>query len=232
MDISKVDRPKVVLVVAAHPDDPEFGCAGLLASWIEQGCTAHYLLCTSGNKGTKDLELSSEALVAMREPEQREAARRLGVSSVTFLREPDGEFQPSLANRERITRAIRELRPDTLITHDPWRRYQLHPDHRNVGQCTLDAMVAARDHLFFPRLFAEGLAPHTVPEMLLFGTDDGNAWVDISSTFARKLEALTAHESQVKRVADLEKRIRENAGRIGQAHGLQVAEEFHRIEQR
>jgi len=232
LEVGQIEKPKTVLVVAAHPDDPEFGAGGTLIRWVNQGATVHYLLCTSGDKGSKQLDVSVEQLVTTREREQREAARRIGVASVTFLREPDGEFQPTLANRERIARLIRQVRPDVLVTHDPWRRYQLHPDHRNVGLCTLDAMVAARDHLYFPELFQSGLMPHTVPEILLFGTDDVNAWVDISSTIEGKLEALRAHESQVARIPDLAQRIRERGRLAGQSHGLALAEEFHRIEQR
>lgn len=232
MEIGQVDKPKVVLVVGAHPDDTEFACGGTLLRWAEQGCSIHYLVCTNGDKGSKDLEMTAERLTALRQVEQREAARRIGVASITFLGEPDGEFQPALANRERIARRIRELRPDVLIVHDPWRRYQLHPDHRSVGICTLDAMVAARDHLFFPQLFRAGLMPHTVPEILLYGTDDANAWTDISSTIDKKLDALRAHESQVSRIPDLRERIYDWARRVGQAHGLALAEEFHRIEQR
>lgn len=232
MEIGKVDKPKVVMVVGAHPDDPEFGCGGTLLRWADQGCRIHYLICTAGDKGSKDLAITSESLAVIREAEQREAARRIGAVSVTFLGEADGEFQPTLGNRERITRIIRELRPDILVTHDPWRRYQLHPDHRNVGTCTLDAMVSARDHLFFPHLFKEGLMPHTVPEIVLFGTDDANAWADISGTIDRKLESLRAHVSQVARISDLDERIRERARVAGQPHKLAFAEEFHLIEQR
>ncbi|MGI5835499.1 MAG: PIG-L deacetylase family protein [Chloroflexota bacterium] len=232
MEIGKVDTPKVVLVVGAHPDDPEFGCGGTLLRWADQGCRINYLICTNGDKGSKDLEMTSETLAAIREEEQREAARRIGAVGVTFMGEVDGEFQPSLANRERITRMIRELRPDILVTHDPWRRYQLHPDHRNVGICALDAMIAARDHLFFPHLFKEGLMPHAIPEIVLFGTDDVNAWADISETLDRKLESLRAHVSQVARIPDLDERMRERARLAGQPRGLAFAEEFHLIEQR
>jgi LmbE family N-acetylglucosaminyl deacetylase len=232
LEIGKVDTPKVVLVVGAHPDDPEFGCGGTLLRWADQGCRINYLICTNGDKGSKDLEMTSETLAAIREEEQREAARRIGAVGVTFMGEVDGEFQPSLANRERITRMIRELRPDILVTHDPWRRYQLHPDHRNVGICALDAMIAARDHLFFPHLFKEGLMPHAIPEIVLFGTDDVNAWADISETLDRKLESLRAHVSQVARIPDLDERMRERARLAGQPRGLAFAEEFHLIEQR
>jgi len=232
LEIGLVEKPKVVLAVGAHPDDVEFTSAGTLIRWVQQGCTVYYVVCTAGDKGTKDFGVSPETLTAMREAEQREAARRVGVKSATFLRGWDGEFEPSLENRERITRIIRQLRPDVLMVHDPWRRYQLHPDHRAVGICTLDAMVAARDHLYFPQLYQEGLMPHTVPEILLYATDDANAWVDVSETFAGKLYALRAHESQVGHMANLEEMLLDRARLIGQAHGLGLAEEFHRIEQK
>ncbi len=232
MEIGQVDEPKKVLVVGAHPDDTEFACGGTILRWTQQGCEVHYLVCTNGDKGTKDLEMTGERLTPIRQREQREAARRLGVADVLYLGEADGEFPPTLANREKITRVIRELRPDVLMVHDPWRRYQLHPDHRNVGICTLDAMVAARDHLYLPHLYREGLMPHTVPEILLFGTDDATVWVDTSTTIEGKLHALRAHETQVARITDLKERIYEWGRRVGQAHGLELAEEFHRIEQR
>lgn len=230
MEIGTVLQPRVVLVVGAHPDDPEFACAGTLIRWVGQGCTVHYLVCTGGGKGSKELAMTEERLIPIRKAEQMEAARRVGVSSVRFLGGPDGEFQADLHNREQIARLIRHLRPDTLMSHDPWRRYQLHPDHRAVGICALDAMVAARDHLFFPHLLEEGLVPHAVPEILLFGTDDANAWTDLSASFEGKLHALRAHASQVGHLPDFEERIRERARLMGQPHGLDLAEEFHRIE--
>ncbi len=232
MEIGHVDEPRMILAVGAHPDDMEFTSAGTLIRWVQQGCTVHYVVCTAGDKGTKDFSVSAEALTATREVEQREAARRIGVSSVTFLRQRDGEFEPSLENRERLARIIRQLRPDVLMVHDPWRRYQLHPDHRAVGICTLDAMVAARDHLFFPHLHQDGLMPHAVREILLYATDDANAWVDVSGTFAAKLHALRAHDSQVGHIPNLEETLLDRARLAGQVHGLELAEEFHRIEQK
>ena len=232
VEIGQQDSSKRILVVGAHPDDTEFACGGTILRWTRQGCDVHYLVCTNGDRGTKDLQMTSERLAGIRQEEQREAARRLGVEDVRFLGEEDGEFPPTLANRERITRVIRELRPDVLMVHDPWRRYQLHPDHRNVGICALDGMVAARDHLYFYHLYKDGLMPHTVPEILLYGTDDANVWVDTSTTIEGKLHALRAHDTQVARMTDLKERIHEWARRVGQAHGLELAEEFHRIEQR
>jgi LmbE family N-acetylglucosaminyl deacetylase len=232
VEIGRVEQPRVILAVGAHPDDMEFTSAGSLIRWAQQGCEVHYLICTGGDKGSKDLSVGPGQLVPTREAEQREAARRVGVQEVTFLRQSDGEFQPSLENRELIARTIRQLRPDVLLVHDPWRRYQLHPDHRAVGICVLDAMVAARDHLYFPHLYQSGLMPYTVPEVLLYGTDDANVWVDVSDTFEAKLHALKAHASQVGHIANFSERIRERARLQGQPHGLELAEEFHSIEQK
>jgi LmbE family N-acetylglucosaminyl deacetylase len=232
LNVGQVAEPKVVLVMMSHPDDAEFSSGGTLALWADQRCTIHYVLATSGDKGSKDLDMTAERLAAIREREQQEAARRIGVSTVTFLRHPDGEFQPIMANRESFARIIRQVRPDVLMTHDPWRRYQLHPDHRAVGTCVLDAMVAARDHLYLPRLFFdEGLSPHAVREILLFSTDEPNVWADISASFDRKLHALRAHESQVTRIPDLEGRMRERARLAGEPHGVELAETFHLVQQ-
>jgi LmbE family N-acetylglucosaminyl deacetylase len=232
LNVGLVDRPKVVLVIMSHPDDAEFSSAGTLALWVEQGCAVHYVLTTSGDKGSKDLEMTPDRLAVIRETEQREAARRLGIAEVTFLRQPDGEVQAGMANRELFARIIRQLRPDVLMTHDPWRRYQLHPDHRAVGTCVLDAMVAARDHLYIPRLYyEEELLPHGVPEIMLFSTDEPNVWADIGSTFERKLHALRAHASQVTRIPDLEGRMRERARLAGEPYGIELAEAFHLVQQ-
>jgi LmbE family N-acetylglucosaminyl deacetylase len=232
LNVGKVDRPKIVLVIMSHPDDAEFSSGGTLALWVDQGCTVHYVLATSGDKGSKQLDMTADRLAAIREREQQVAASRIGVSTVTFLRHCDGEFQPDMANRESFARIVRQLRPDVLMTHDPWRRYQLHPDHRAVGTCVLDAMVAARDHLYLPKLFfEEGLSPHEVPEILLFSTDQANAWADITATFERKLHALRAHESQVTRIPDLEERMRERARLAGEPHDVELAEAFHLVQQ-
>ena len=79
-------EPVDVLVVAAHPDDAEFGAAGTLAKWTRDGRSVAYVVCTGGEKGTSDPTLTPEALRQIREGEQRAAARTLGVQEVVRSR--------------------------------------------------------------------------------------------------------------------------------------------------
>ncbi|MEL7674938.1 MAG: PIG-L family deacetylase, partial [Chloroflexota bacterium] len=158
-----------VMGIFAHPDDPEFFCGGTFAKWAAEGREVIFVLATSGDKGSGDFSLTSEALVQMREAEERAAAAQLGVQDVIFLRYPDGELQPTLDLRRQLTRLIRLKRPDIVVTNDPTARwygttYLNHPDHRAIGDAALDAVFpAARDHLNFPELYRdEGLQPHKV----------------------------------------------------------------------
>jgi LmbE family N-acetylglucosaminyl deacetylase len=146
-----------IMVVVAHPDDMEFGAGGTVARLAREGKEIVLVQCTSGDKGTNRLDLTPEELARERENEEREACRRLGVSEIVFLRLPDGELMPDLAFRERIVRQIRAYRPDIVITHDPFRPYALHPDHRAVGITTIDAVYpTARDPLYFPSISLRG----------------------------------------------------------------------------
>ncbi|MCU0604457.1 MAG: PIG-L family deacetylase, partial [Desulfobacterales bacterium] len=161
-----------VLVIAAHPDDAEFGAAGTVAKWIREGRRAAYLVCTSGEKGTTDPSLTPEALIGIREAEQRAAARVLGVHEVVFLRQPDQGLEDTAEFRKSIARMIRSFRPDIVMTSDPYRRYIWHRDHRIIGQVVLDAVFPyARDRLAYPDLLAEGLMPHKVREIYFWGTE-------------------------------------------------------------
>jgi LmbE family N-acetylglucosaminyl deacetylase len=191
-----LEVPASVLAVGAHPDDIEFGCGGTLAKWADAGCVVHHLVCTDGSKGTWDPDTDTVALVGRREEEQREAARRLAGErrgEVLFLRRVDGELENDAATRSEIVRVIRRLRPDVVLGHDPWKRYRLHPDHRNSGQLVCDAIVGARDPHFHRDL---GLPPHRPRALLLFEADLPNHAEDVSTTLERKLDALLAHESQ------------------------------------
>ena len=137
-------KPDSALVIAAHPDDAEFQCGATLAKWAASGTTVHYLICTDGSKGTWDPAVDQKALVVARQKEQIAAARRLGATgSVLFLEQIDGELQSDLATRSQV-KAIRQLRPDAVLGHDPWRRYRLHPDHRHGGLLAIEGTVAAR----------------------------------------------------------------------------------------
>jgi LmbE family N-acetylglucosaminyl deacetylase len=146
-----LDPPRVALAIGAHPDDVEFGCGATLAKWADAGCTIHHLVCTDGSKGTWDPDADTRALAERRQHEQRRAAAVLAgerVGTVTFLGYVDGELDSNLDARSRVARVIRELRPDVVLGHDPWKRYRLHPDHRHAGLLACDAVVAARDPHF------------------------------------------------------------------------------------
>ncbi len=222
-----------MLVVAAHPDDAEFGVAGTVARWVREGKQVVYVVCTSGEKGTSDRKIKPELLAQMREKEQEAAARVLGVREVAFLRLPDQGLEDTAEFRKMVVRAIRKYRPRTVVTSDPYRRYIWHRDHRIAGQVTLDAVYPfARDHLAYPDLLDEGLEPHKVGEMLFFGSDDVNYRSDITSTFDLKIAALRCHESQMRelKVPDLEKWMREWSCSMAEGAECELAEAFHRIE--
>jgi LmbE family N-acetylglucosaminyl deacetylase len=191
-----LEVPTSALAIGAHPDDIEFGAGGTLAKWADAGCLIHHLICTDGSKGTWDAGADTDALVSRRQDEQREAARRLAgdrQGEVIFLGRVDGELDNDMVTRADIVAAIRRLRPEVVLSHDPWKRYRLHPDHRVTGQLTCDAIVGARDPHFHRDL---GLAPHRPRALLLFEADLPNHAEDVAATVARKLDALLAHESQ------------------------------------
>ena len=188
--------PAVALAVAAHPDDVEFQAGATLARWAAAGCAVHHLILTDGSKGTWDPAMDPASLVAEREAEQRAAALRLGASvgGVRFLRWPDGELEAGLRQRAQVAAAIREVRPEVVLGHDPWRRYRLHPDHRNAGWLVCDGIVAARDPLFFPELATR---PHRPRALLLWEADEVNH-VEVADDAAleAKVAALIEHRSQ------------------------------------
>jgi len=228
------DEYKTFMVVVAHPDDLEFSSAGTVARWVQRGMDAILVQVTSGDRGSPDPNMTPERLTEIREQEQREAAAVLGIKEVVFLREPDGQTDNSYRFRGRIVHEIRRFKPDIVITHDPWRPYALHPDHRNVGITTTDAIYpTARDAIYFPEHYhEEGLEPHKVAELLFFNAEHPDCFVDVSSTFDTKLEALRHHDSQVGQSKDLEKRLRERLEEIGKQADLPMAEAFRRLTMR
>lgn len=221
-----------VMVVTPHPDDAEIGAGGTVASWVREGREVIYVVCTKGDKGSSDRDMTSERLAQIRQQEQREAARILGVKEVIFLGHPDGGLEDSPAFRGELVRLIRKYRPDVVLTTDPYRRYLWHRDHRITGIVTLDAIFPyARDHLSYPEHIAEGLAPHRVKEVYLWGAEEPDTFIDISETFPLKIAALSCHASQVRQHAEvLKRRIEERALKMGQSQGLPLAEAFRRIE--
>jgi LmbE family N-acetylglucosaminyl deacetylase len=217
------------MVIFAHPDDAEVQCAGTVALWVQAGKEVTYVVLTKGDKGTQDSSMTSEALVRLRQEEQLQAAQELGVKKVLFLENGDGELEVTMDRRRALTRIIREYQPEVVITHDPWMRYQLHPDHRASGTLALDAVISARDRLYFPEQIQQGLNPCRVRRVLLFSSDQPDYWVDIEQTFAKKMRALGQHQSQVSQWPNWEERFRKRAEDAGTSHGWKLAEPFKRI---
>ncbi len=235
MPSDKLPTPERVLVVAAHPDDIEFGAAGTVARWIGEGARARYLLITRGDKGSDDPTTDPQQLAATREAEQRAAAAELGVEGVDFLDEPDGQVQVTLRLRERITYAIRAFRPEIVMGHDPTvlfvnNEWVNHPDHRAVGEATVDAVFpTARDPLNFPEHMAAGLEPWKVAEIYLWSTNEANQIVDITDTLERKIAALEHHASQFHEFGDTARWLRRRSEELGERAGYRAAEGFRRV---
>ncbi len=230
--------PASALAIGAHPDDVEFGCGGLLAKWAADGCVIHHLVCTDGSKGTWDPDVDVAALAHRRQEEQREAARRLAganAGEVRFLGRVDGELDSDLATRGEVARIIRELRPQVVLGHDPWKRYRLHPDHRHAGLLACEGIVAARDPHFFRD---HGIAHHRPEALLLWEADAPDHAEDVSGFVDTKLDALAAHvsqfESTMKAVDDAQlaafgQRIRNRLGDLGRPFDMDAAEVFKLI---
>jgi len=217
------------MVIFAHPDDAEVQCAGTVALWVEAGKKVTYVVLTRGDKGSQDPQMTAEALAKMRREEQLRAAKELGVDKVLFLENGDGELEATLERRRALTKIIREHQPEVLVTHDPWMRYQLHPDHRASGTLALDAMISARDRLYFPEQIDEGLKPCRVRRALLFASDQPDFWVDIEATLEKKIRALRLHQSQVSQWPNWEEWLRRRAENAGASPGLRFAEPFKRL---
>jgi len=222
-----------IMVITAHPDDSEFGSAGSVAKWIQEGKRVVYVVCTSGDKGTDNPDIPSQQLAKIREKEQKDAALVLGVSDVIFLGYPDQGLEDTSDFRKAIVRQIRIYRPEMVVTSDPYRRYIWHRDHRIIGQVTLDAVFPyARDLLAYPDLIEEGIMPHKVKKILFFGTEDVNLRIDITDTFQLKLEALRCHKSQIIQlgIPDLEKWLWQRCQKMAEGENFEVAEAFHQVE--
>jgi LmbE family N-acetylglucosaminyl deacetylase len=226
-------KPAHVMVVTPHPDDAEFGVAGTVARWTAEGKDVIYVVCTNGDKGTSDPNMKPHELAKIREQEQLAAAKLLRVREVIFLRHPDQTLEDTPEFRKEIVRLIRMYKPETVVTADPYRRYMWHRDHRITGQVTLDAIFPyARDLLSYPDLLEEGLQPHKVKEVLLWGAPEPNYRTDITTTFVTKVAALRCHKSQISDnpSTGLEERLRERHKMFAQGENYELAEAFYRIE--
>jgi len=230
---------KTILAIGAHPDDIDFTAAGSVAKWVEEGATAYYIVATDGSRGSEDPKMTHERLIAIREEEQKKAARILGVSDVFFLSHTDTELTPSEKLKEQIVRYIRKLKPDIVITLSPdlffkpredFDGYINHTDHRAISVAVMDCVFPlARDRLTFAHHEQEGLDPHKVKELLFMNLDTPEYVVDITKTFDKKLAALGAHKSQFTDYEALKKRQIARAERFGKERGYKYAENFTRI---
>jgi LmbE family N-acetylglucosaminyl deacetylase len=220
---SEVQR---ILAVMAHPDDADFGAAGTIARWTDEGIEVTYCLVTDGDAGGFDRSVARTDIPEIRRTEQRNAAKAVGVEDVRFLGYPDGRLELSLDLRRDISRVIRQVRPQRVLTQSPernWARIQAsHPDHLTTGEAALRAIYPdARNPFAFPELLAdESLEPWEVAEVWVMAHPAPNHHVDVTDTFDRKIAALRAHVSQTAHMDDLEIWLRERLGDIATEAGL------------
>ena len=228
--------PKIVLGIAAHPDDLDVGAGGTLAHFASLGAEIHYLILTDGGKGSDDESITSAQLVEIRHTEQKAALEIIGGKTIEFLDYPDGELEVTMQLKRQIVQHIRHIKPDVVITMDPTVIYSAengiinHPDHRAAGQAVLDAVFPlARDRLTFPELHDTGYLAHKTATILLVNFNESNFAVDITDTFDTKVQALRAHVSQF---GDFDGSgwLRKFAHTQGKTYGYELAESFMRID--
>ena len=227
--------PRMVLAVTPHPDDCEGGCGGALAKWVQEfGTEAVVVMCTNGNKGTQERDLTPERLAAIREEEQLAASEIVGAKEVVFLRYPDGGLEDTLQFRSQVVREIRRHRPDVIMCIDPYRSTShTHRDHRMSGRVAIDsAFTYAWSYQHFPeQITEEGLQPHMVEEAYMWGSESPDVFVEIGGYLEAKTLSLEAHSSQMSPVTTEERlsRISNNATRYSEQVGVEFTEAFRRI---
>lgn len=229
-----------VLVIAAHPDDPEFGFGASVARLAGDGADVYYVICSDGSQGGEDPTIPDAELTATRYGEQRAAAEVLGVRDVVFLGFRDGHLAPTVELRKAITREIRRFRPDLVMTHAPMRNVGTgigasHPDHLAVGEATLSAVYPdARNPRAYPELLSEGLEAHKVKEVWLPGFEAADHYVDATGLVDKKIEAILCHRSQFNKPGidpDAPRKwIQERMRQAGEKAGFEYAEAFKKIE--
>ena len=239
MELLNADElPERVLVVVAHPDDIDFGIAGTAAVLVAGGSHVTYALCTSGEAGIPE-DMDRNELAELREREQRAAAAAVGVTDVRFLGQPDGHLEANLELRKVISRVIREVKPDVVITQNPERRYERifasHPDHLACAEATISAVYPdARNPHAHVELLAEGHEPHAVDWVWITQGREPNLAVDISGVIDQKVAALSSHSSQVEWIEDIDKLLREwsasTADTLGIADTASHVEAFTKVQ--
>ena len=232
LDDEAIER---VLVVTAHPDDVDFGAAGTVATWTKAGIAVTYCIVTNGDAGGFDPDVPRGEIAGIRQAEQRAAAAEVGVTDVVFLGWPDGRLTPTIELRRDISRVIRQVRPQRVLTQSPERNferiYASHPDHLATGEATLCAVYPdARNPFAHPELAAEGHQAWTVAETWLMASPGAAHVVDVTDVYERKLAALRHHVSQFPHgLGHLDGMMRDWLGRNAAAAGLpegRLAEAF------
>lgn len=227
--------PESVMAIVAHPDDIEFGCAGTVARWVNEGARAAYILVTSGDVGIATPGMTKEKAAQIREAESLNAAKVAGVEDVTFFRVPDGMVENTMALRKRIVREIRRFQPEVVITGDPTMVFTPmgginHPDHRAVAGATIDAVFpACGQPNLFEELAAEGLTAHKVRRVYVTARGQGDTFVDISSTVDIKIKALQQHVSQVGHWDELADIMKARSAEMGRGKEMAHAEVYRVI---
>jgi LmbE family N-acetylglucosaminyl deacetylase len=233
--------PRRVLVIVAHPDDVDFGAAGTIATWTTSGSEVTYCIVTDGAAGSADPDVDLSTLPERRQQEQREAARVVGVEQVIFLGYSDGRLEPDQGVRRALSRVIRQVRPDRVLTQSPERNYERirasHPDHLAAGEAALRAVYPdSRNPFAHPELLDdEGLQPFEVPEVWLMASPVPDQVVDITDTFDKKIAALGCHKSQINDIEGVASFVRGWTSATAQRFGLgaeRLAEAFQVLDTR
>lgn len=212
------DNVRRALVIMAHPDDPDFTCGGTAIQMARRGIEVIYMILTNGDKGNHNPEITRNQLVALRKIEQRAAAAVCGVKDVLFMGEEDGFLQSTRELRERVTREIRRIRPELIISTDPDRYfvgdgYINHPDHRNAGLVAIDAIFPASDNpMFYPEMTDEGYPPHKISQLYVYGHNSPSVRIDITDDVQTKIDAILCHKTQITNPAEAVPRWHERWG--------------------
>ena len=224
--------PTRAMGIFAHPDDAEFSCAGTMARWISEGAVGAYIVVTSGDVGIATPGMTKAKAAEIREAEAIAAADVVGITDVTFLREPDGMVVNTLSLRKKVVREIRRFKPEVIITGDPTMVFTPrgginHPDHRAVAGAAIDAVFPASGQPnLFQELEEEGLKAHKVRKVYVTARGQGDTFIDITSTIHLKIKALQQHVSQLGDWEDLGDRMREWTAGIAQGKEMAYAEGF------
>lgn len=239
--LSSLTSKNRALLICAHPDDIEYYCGGTVCMLADQGVVITYVSMTAGDKGiakilenysiesTEDKNNLSKQIANDRINELNAACEVLGVTNVQVFDYPDGYLStiPLSVIEEKIVQLIRDTNPDVILTFDPWKRYQLHPDHRLVGQVVLDATLKSQNILCYPEQQSSTAKPEFI---YLFCTDQPNSCIDISNFLERKINALQKHESQFPNKKILREKVVFRAKEWGQPFNLQYGEAYHRLQ--